>query len=80
MKNERKHQVAVNKYGNLPNTHYPIVHEQFIERISSLQTAIDAVKQGMEDQIKLLEEQKTEADQDLKFIKSGMGGDILLEQ
>ena len=72
MKNERKHQVAVNKYGNLPNTHYPVVHEQLVERISSLQAAIDAVRQGMEDQIKLLEEQKVEAEQDLKFIKSGM--------
>jgi len=72
MKDEKGILVQINKYGNLPNTHYPIVHEQLIERISSLQTAIDAVKQGMEDQIKLLEEQKVEAEQDLKFIKSGM--------
>ena len=64
--------MAVNKYGNLPNTHYPVIHEQLVERISSLQAAIDAVRQGMEDQIKLLEEQKVEAEQDLKFIKSGM--------
>ena len=65
-------QMQTNKYANLPQTHYPVVNEQLVERISSLQAAIDAVKAGMEEQIKLLEQQKTEAEQDLKFIKSGM--------
>ena len=72
MKDEREKQVVTNNYANIPQTHYPGVNEQLVERISSLQAAIDAVKAGMEEQIKLLEQQKTEAEQDLKFIKSGM--------
>ena len=72
MKDEKEKQVVTNKYANLPQTHYQVVNEQLVERISSLQAAIDAVKAGMEEQIKLLEQQKTEAEQDLKFIKSGM--------
>ena len=73
MKDEKEKQVATNnKYASLPQTHYPVVHEQLISRIDSLQSAIDAVRQGADDQIKLLEQQKIEAEQDLKFINSGM--------
>jgi glutamate racemase len=64
--------VQNNKYASLPNTHYPIVKDQITERIDALQQAIDSVRESMEGQIKLLEQQKTEALQDLEFIKSGM--------
>ncbi len=69
-KNEKESQVPTNKYANLPETHYPIVHDQIIERINALQQAIDSVRESMESQIKLLEQQKTEAEQDLNYIKS----------
>ena len=72
MKNEKEIQVQTNKYASLPDTHYPIVKDQITERIDALQQAIDSVRESMEGQIKLLEQQKAEALQDLEFIKSGM--------
>lgn len=72
MKNEKESQVPTNRYAGLPDTHYPVVHGQITERIDALQQAIDSVRESMESQIKLLEQQKAEALQDLEFIKSGM--------
>ena len=63
--------MPVNKYASLPQTHYPVVEEQLTERISTLQSAIDAVKKAMENEIITLEEQKTEAQKDLEFIRAG---------
>ena len=63
--------MPVNKYASLPSTHYPVVEEQLTERIITLQSAIDAVKKAMEDEIVTLEEQRDEAQRDLKFIKVG---------
>lgn len=63
--------MPVNKYASLPQTHYPVVEEQLTERISTLQSAIDAVKKAMEEQILILEEQKKEAQKDLEFIRAG---------
>ena len=63
--------MPVNKYASLPETHYPVVEEQLTERIITLQSAIDAVKKAMEGEIVTLEEQKTEAQKDLEFIKAG---------
>ena len=63
--------MPVNKYASLPQTHYPVVEEQLTERISTLQSAIDAVKKAMEEQILILEEQKKEAQIDLEFIRAG---------
>ena len=62
--------MPVNKYASLPETHYPVVEEQLTERIITLQSAIDAVKKAMEDEIVTLEEQKTEAQNDLEFIRA----------
>ena len=33
MKDEKEKQVVTNKYANLPQTHYPVVNEQLVERI-----------------------------------------------
>ena len=63
--------MPVNKYASLPETHYPVVEEQLTERITTLQSAIDAVKKAMEDEIVTLEEQKTTAQKDLEFIRAG---------
>ena len=63
--------MPVNKYASLPQTHYPVVEEQLTERITTLQSAIDAVKKAMENEIITLEEQKTEAQKDLEFIRAG---------
>ena len=69
--------MPVNKYASLPQTHYPVVEEQLTERISTLQSAIDAVKKAMEEQILILEEQKKEAQKDLEFIRAGKELDTL---
>ena len=63
--------MPVNKYASLPSTHYPVVEEQLTERISTLQLAIDSVREAMEKEITILEGQRDEAQQDLKFIKAG---------
>ena len=63
--------MPVNKYASLPSTHYPVVEEQLTERISTLQLAIDSVREAMEKEITTLEEQRDEAQKDLKFIKAG---------
>ena len=63
--------MRVNKYASLPSTHYPVVEEQLTERISTLQLAIDSVREAMEKEITTLEEQRDEAQRDLKFIKVG---------
>ena len=63
--------MPVNKYANLPETHYPVVEEQLTERITTLQSAIDSVREAMEKEIITLEEQKNEAQNDLKFIRAG---------
>ena len=60
--------MPVNKYANLPETHYPVVEEQLTERIATLQSAIDSVREAMEKEIITLEEQRDEAQNDLKFI------------
>ena len=70
--------MPVNKYASLPETHYPVVEEQLTERIITLQSAIDAVKKAMEDEIVTLEEQKTEAQNDLEFIRAKKEWDIFL--
>ena len=63
--------MPVNKYASLPSTHYPVVEEQLTERISTLQLAIDSVREAMEKEITTLEEQRDEAQKDLKFIRAG---------
>ena len=63
--------MPVNKYASLPKTHYPVVAEQLTERITTLQSAIDSVREAMEKEITILEGQRDEAQQDLKFIKAG---------
>ena len=63
--------MPVNKYASLPETHYPVVAEQLTERITTLQSAIDSVSEAMEKEITILEGQRDEAQQDLKFIKAG---------
>ena len=63
--------MPVNKYASLPQTHFPVVEEQLTERIASLQSAIDSVRDAMEEQILILEEQKKEAQKDLEFIRAG---------
>ena len=63
--------MPVNKYASLPSTHYPVVEEQLTERISTLQLAIDSVREAMEKEITTLEEQRDEAQRDFKFIKVG---------
>ena len=63
--------MPVNKYASLPQTHFPVVEEQLTERIASLQSAIDSVRDAMEEQILILEEQKNEAQKDLEFIRAG---------
>jgi len=63
--------MPVNKYASLPQTHYPVVEEQLTERITTLQSAIDSVKEAMEKEIITLEEQRDEAQKDLKFIRAG---------
>ena len=63
--------MPVNKYASLPETHYPVVEEQLTERIATLQSAIDSVREAMEKEIITLEEQRDEAQRDLKFIKVG---------
>ena len=63
--------MPVNKYASLPETHYPVVAEQLTERIATLQSAIDSVKEAMEKEIITLEEQRDEAQKDLKFIRAG---------
>ena len=63
--------MPVNKYASLPETHYPVVAEQLTERITTLQSAIDSVREAMEKEITTLEEQRDEAQKDLKFIKAG---------
>ena len=60
--------MPVNKYASLPETHYPVVEEQLTERIATLQSAIDSVREAMEKEIITLEEQRDEAQNDLKFI------------
>ena len=70
--------MPVNKYASLPQTHYPVVEEQLTERITTLQSAIDSVKEAMEKEIITLEEQRDEAQKDLKFIKAGKEWDIFL--
>ena len=35
MKDEKEKQVVTNKYANLPQTHYPVVNEQLVERITN---------------------------------------------
>ena len=60
--------MPVNKYASLPETHYPVVEEQLTERIITLQSAIDSVREAMEKEIITLEEQRDEAQNDLKFI------------
>ena len=62
--------MPVNKYASLPETHYPVVKEQLTERITTLQSAIDSVREAMEKEIITLEEQKNEAQKDLEFIKA----------
>ena len=63
--------MPVNKYASLPETHYPVVKEQLTERIATLQSAIDSVREAMEKEIITLEEQKDVAQKDLEFIKAG---------
>ena len=63
--------MPVNKYASLPETHYPVVEEQLTERIATLQSAIDSVREAMEKEIITLEEQRDEAQNDLKFITAG---------
>jgi len=63
--------MPVNKYASLPETHYPVVEEQLTERIATLQSAIDAIRESMENEISTLQEQKHEAQKDLQFIKAG---------
>ena len=63
--------MPVNKYASLPETHYPVVEEQLTERIATLQSAIDSVREAMEKEIITLEEQKNEAQKDLEFIRAG---------
>ena len=60
--------MPVNKYASLPQTHYPVVEEQLTDRITTLQSAIDSVREAMEKEIITLEEQRDEAQNDLKFI------------
>ena len=62
--------MPVNKYASLPETHYPVVKEQLTERIATLQSAIDSVREAMEKEIITLEEQKNEAQKDVEFIKA----------
>ena len=62
--------MPVNKYANLPETHYPVVEKQLTERITTLQSAIDSVRAAMEKEIITLEEQKDVAQKDLEFIKA----------
>ena len=62
--------MPVNKYASLPETHYPVVKEQLTERIATLQSAIDSVREAMEKEIITLEDQKNEAQKDLEFIKA----------
>ena len=63
--------MPVNKYASLPLTHYPVVEEQLTERISTLQLAIDSVRESLEGEIVTLEELKNEAQKDLEFIRAG---------
>ena len=63
--------MPVNKYASLPQDHYPVVEEQLTERIATLQSAIDSVKEAMKKEIITLEEQRNEAQKDLEFIKAG---------
>ena len=63
--------MPVNKYASLPLTHYPVVEEQLTERIATLQSAIDSVREALEGEITTLEEQKNEAQTDLEFIRAG---------
>ena len=63
--------MPVNKYASLPQTHYPVVEEQLTERIATLQSAIDSVREALEGEINTLEEQKSEAQKDLEFIRAG---------
>ena len=63
--------MPVNKYASLPETHYSVVEEQLTERITTLQSAIDSVREAMEKEIITLEEQRDEAQNDLKFITAG---------
>ena len=56
--------MPVNKYASLPQTHYPVVEEQLTERITTLQSAIDSVREAMEKEITTLEEQRDEAQKD----------------
>ena len=63
--------MPVNKYASLPQNHYPVVEEQLTERIATLQSAIDSVREAMEKEIITLEEQRDEAQNDLKFITAG---------
>ena len=60
--------MPVNKYASRPETHYPVVEKQLTERIITLQSAIDSVREAMEKEIITLEEQRDEAQNDLKFI------------
>ena len=63
--------MPVNKYASLPQNHYPVVEEQLTERIATLQSAIDSVREAMEKEIITLEEQRDEAQMDLEFIRAG---------
>tara|TARA_Y100000310_G_C20467288_1_gene708264 strand:+ start:240 stop:437 length:198 start_codon:yes stop_codon:yes gene_type:complete len=63
--------MPVNKYASLPQNHYPVVEEQLTERIATLQSAIDSVREALEGEINTLEEQKSEAQKDLEFIRAG---------
>ena len=63
--------MPVNKYASLPQTHYPVVEEQLTERIITLQSAIDSVREAMEKEIITLEEQRDVAQKDLEFIRAG---------
>ena len=63
--------MPVNKYASLPQTHYPVVEEQLTERITTLQSAIDSVRESLEGEIVTLEELKNEAQKDLEFIRAG---------
>ena len=63
--------MPVNKYASLPLTHYPVVEEQLTERITTLQSAIDSVRESLEGEIVTLEELKNEAQKDLEFIRAG---------
>ena len=57
-----------NKYEKLPNSMYPKVRQQVVERIATFETVIEEHAVAQKEALKMIYEQLEEAKNDLKYL------------